>query len=85
MMNSMIELGTILRPLIEATLDESQESVSKKINEILIILEDEDPFIMALDRLQALIGLTETEAQLGVLSGYLAGILHCRHMYDAVM
>lgn len=84
-MNSMIELNTILRPLIEAALDESQVLVSKKMNEILIILEDEDPFIMALDRLHALIGLTETEAQLGVLSGYLVGILHCRNMYDAVM
>ncbi|WP_141107008.1 hypothetical protein [Herbaspirillum aquaticum] len=81
----MIELDSILRPLIEAAFDESQESVSQKMNEILVVLEDEDPFIMALDRLQALIGLTETEAQLGILSGYLAGILHCRHMYDAVM
>lgn len=85
MTNSMIELAGILRPLIAVSCDEGQASVSSKMNGILIILEDEDPFIMALDRLQALIALTETEAQLGRLSGYLVGILHCRHMYDAVM
>ena len=54
------------------------------VDELLMILETENPFLMEMDRLESLINGTSTSGQASHLRGYLVGIFDTRKMFSAL-
>jgi len=78
-------LGIIQHPLKAKFVDSNRDDDTFKHEELLSILEDEDPFIMSLCRLELLVNGSLHYGSTAALRGYLAGILDCRRMYQAVL
>lgn len=53
-------------------------------DELQMILEVENPFLMEMDRLESLINATLPRCQAGHLRGYLVGIYDSRRMFAAL-
>lgn len=78
-------LNIIQHPLKAKFIGRNRNDDTFQYSELVAILEDEDPFVMPLPRLEGLINGSLHYGSTAAIRGYLAGIFDCRKMLAAVL